>query len=51
MDCKECYGKLFPLNGLYTDRDGIRRDYYCPFCHIRCGFIKTACDNEFKRDI
>lgn len=37
MKCKKCKGDLFRIEGLYTDRDGIRRDAYCPECHIRYG--------------
>ena len=35
--CKECGNELYIIKGLYTDRDGIRSDRYCPECHIRYG--------------
>ena len=35
--CKKCHEDLYVIEGLYTDREGIRQDYYCPNCHIRYG--------------
>ena len=37
MNCKKCGGPLYKINGLSTDRDGFRSDYYCPACHVRYG--------------
>jgi hypothetical protein len=37
MDCNTCGGELYEIEGLRTDRDGIRNDKYCAECETRWG--------------
>jgi len=37
MECPNCTHELFRLEGLCTDRDDMREDAYCAYCHIRYG--------------
>jgi len=58
--CKKCGEELYRIECLYSDREGIRNDYYCPTCHIRYGsrshglevlatpFVKGDC--EYKHE-
>ena len=42
MECKDCGDKLYRINGLCTDPQGIREDAYCADCNIRYMVTKSS---------